>query len=195
MSNAKYAKALEAALQVFWEKGYSATSIRDLEEALEMHPGSIYGMFKSKSDLFCQSLLLYTDQTLAKQQDSLSEAPSILEGLVRFIEKRHPNVDDTAPVPMCFLVKSQLETGINNDKVLQTIEDICRRNDAYFAELITEGIKAGEVSDTVDPQYMSHQLQVRLAGIAVVSMRADAKQVTDQAVADLSDWIRSFANE
>ena len=33
--------ALERALQLFWQKGFHATSLKDIEEALDMRPGSI----------------------------------------------------------------------------------------------------------------------------------------------------------
>ncbi|MDX1730552.1 MAG: helix-turn-helix domain-containing protein, partial [Aurantimonas coralicida] len=39
--------ALDAALRLFWAKGYHATSLKDLEAALTMKPGSIYAAFQS----------------------------------------------------------------------------------------------------------------------------------------------------
>ena len=37
-----------AASQLFWEKGFHATSTRDLQDAINMRPGSIYAAFGSK---------------------------------------------------------------------------------------------------------------------------------------------------
>ena len=44
--------ALERALQLFWQKGFHATSLKDIEQALDMRPGSIYAAFGNKEGLF-----------------------------------------------------------------------------------------------------------------------------------------------
>ncbi|NBB84288.1 MAG: TetR family transcriptional regulator, partial [Alphaproteobacteria bacterium] len=36
------AAVLDKAMALFWAKGYHATSLRDLEAALDLRPGSIY---------------------------------------------------------------------------------------------------------------------------------------------------------
>ena len=51
--------AIDAAMTLFWQKGYHATSLKDLEGALSMKPGSIYAAFSSKENLFNLSLERY----------------------------------------------------------------------------------------------------------------------------------------
>ncbi|MFZ3076621.1 MAG: helix-turn-helix domain-containing protein, partial [Psychrobacter glacincola] len=45
-------EALERAIQLFWQKGFHATSLKDIEQALDMRPGSIYAAFGNKDGLF-----------------------------------------------------------------------------------------------------------------------------------------------
>ncbi|MEC4506357.1 TetR/AcrR family transcriptional regulator [Klebsiella pneumoniae] len=52
-------ETLGRAIHVFWRKGFSNTSIKDLEMALDMRPGSIYASFDSKAGLFTQALSVY----------------------------------------------------------------------------------------------------------------------------------------
>jgi len=42
----------EKAKNLYWEKGYHATSMRNLQDVINMHPGSIYAAFGSKDKLF-----------------------------------------------------------------------------------------------------------------------------------------------
>lgn len=56
-------KALSAAMLVFWRKGFNATSLRDLSEALGIGMPSLYGAFGSKEDLYVESLGLYMQIT------------------------------------------------------------------------------------------------------------------------------------
>lgn len=58
------ARALADARQVFWEKGYEATSISDLEAATGLSRSSIYNGFGSKRGLFEAVIQDYMDIVL-----------------------------------------------------------------------------------------------------------------------------------
>ena len=68
--------ALQAAGQVFWTKGFSATSLEDLSEAKVMNRPSIYRAFGDKEAIyrralnqFCQALDAAFEQTMLQQDD------------------------------------------------------------------------------------------------------------------------------
>jgi len=52
---------LDSAIQVFWAKGYEATSIDDLTQQMGIKPPSLYAAFGNKHDLFMQSLDRYAE--------------------------------------------------------------------------------------------------------------------------------------
>ncbi len=54
--------SLEAALRLFWERGFEATSLQELTQALGVGPSSIYNAFGSKADLFCASMTRYRER-------------------------------------------------------------------------------------------------------------------------------------
>jgi TetR/AcrR family transcriptional regulator, copper-responsive repressor len=51
--------ALAAAMEVFWEKGYEATSISDLTAAMDINPPSLYSAFGDKEKLFLEAIDSY----------------------------------------------------------------------------------------------------------------------------------------
>ena len=77
---------VRVASQLFWQKGFHATSTRDLQEAVNMRPGSIYSAFGSKEGLYCESLKDYTAQMKTQIEGFLSSADTVLGGLRAFVE-------------------------------------------------------------------------------------------------------------
>ena len=43
---------IEDSMIVFWQKGFQGTSMRDIGKATNLNPGSIYGTFGNKCQLF-----------------------------------------------------------------------------------------------------------------------------------------------
>lgn len=58
-------QALEAFVDIFWTKGYQATSIDDLQDAAGIKRGSFYASFGSKDDVFASVLTRYWDEATA----------------------------------------------------------------------------------------------------------------------------------
>ena len=54
-----YDEVLESAMNLFWRRGYQATSITDIESATGLTKGSIYKAFDNKRDLFVKCLERY----------------------------------------------------------------------------------------------------------------------------------------
>ena len=57
--------ALAAALEVFWEKGFEATSVQDLTERMGIQKASLYNTFGDKRALFVRALDAYSTDTIA----------------------------------------------------------------------------------------------------------------------------------
>ncbi len=52
-------EATDKAIEVFWKKGYEATSMSDLTQAMQINKGSLYNAFGSKKALFDRALARY----------------------------------------------------------------------------------------------------------------------------------------
>lgn len=103
--------AIDKATHLFWENGYGATTMRQLQQAMDMRPGSIYASFGDKDSLYLRALERYKSQSLLNMQTTMAAAMTAKEGLITTIK--------TAVIPgrqcasaLCFLVKTvnELET-------------------------------------------------------------------------------------
>jgi TetR/AcrR family transcriptional regulator, transcriptional repressor for nem operon len=82
-------EAARRAMDLFWEQGYEATSLRDLTEALGIGSGSLYAAFGNKDGLFQAALARYQQEqaqpildTFAAEGDVRAELREVLGGVV-----------------------------------------------------------------------------------------------------------------
>jgi AcrR family transcriptional regulator len=66
--------ALEQAMEVFWLKGYEATSMQDLVVAMGINRASLYATFEDKRQLFLAAIAHY-DDTVVRPAIAPLEAP------------------------------------------------------------------------------------------------------------------------
>jgi TetR/AcrR family transcriptional repressor of nem operon len=104
-------KALNRALVLFWRKGYQATSLADLLNAMGIGRSSLYAAFGDKRSLFVECLDLFSDRTRDVLQRTCAGKPPI-EALQDFFERNVVGVDGAGAVRRhwgCMLVNTVLE--------------------------------------------------------------------------------------
>jgi len=69
-------KALEAAMHLFWQQGYEATSLHDLLKAMGLSKSSLYQGFGDKKELFLRCVNRYCEEVSARFVARLAEAES-----------------------------------------------------------------------------------------------------------------------
>ena len=111
--------ALNAALLLFWTKGYHATSLKDLEEALKMKPGSIYAAFKSKENLYALALEKYFKTSQSVFQEGVLESPSPLKGLVDMIRAMGRAKEGEPMRRPCMLIKAVITGTDDTEKTAE----------------------------------------------------------------------------
>ncbi|GAB5379333.1 MAG: hypothetical protein Alis3KO_13200 [Aliiglaciecola sp.] len=75
--------ALEAAMQVFWQKGYVGASLSDLTQAMGINKPSMYSTFGNKEALFTQATNLYVEQQAAPHLQWLYKANMTIEKRIK----------------------------------------------------------------------------------------------------------------
>lgn len=164
----KYAKsydretALNAAQSIFWDKGYHATSIKDLEEAMKMRSGSIYAAFKSKDALYSLSLEHYYERVQAALRHEVLEAPSPLTGLVQMIRRiGEAGVDDPFRKPCMLAMAVMSETTQTTQNA-----ELARRYRGKMGQSLVEGFQKaqdmGEIPSDLAAAEIADQFQTEV---------------------------------
>ena len=77
--------ALEKAMLLFWEKGYTATSLTDLTKNMGISKGSFYDTFHGKHELFEKVFELYRKSMLDRLEEILSSEKDVKQGMRKLL--------------------------------------------------------------------------------------------------------------
>ncbi len=166
-------KVLDKALELFWAKGYHGTSLKDIEVALDMRPGSIYAAFGSKEGLFAETLRLYADRSEQQFHQTMAAAETPLAGLAAHVRALGRQPSMPAPSRACMLVKTLLETPDDPD-LRELAEAQMRRIETSFATAFRAAQNAGQLGADRAPDHLASRLQAGIFGLRAYAQRGDA---------------------
>lgn len=168
--------ALEAALTLFWEKGFHATSLKDLEAALKMKPGSIYAAFSSKENLYLEALERYFESAKAGFQAKMETATSPMDGLVEHIHSFANLPPDHPHGQACMLMKTLIDTRSTDPAIAQRSRKYVSMMRDEFAAVFKRAKLAGELPPDADADHLARRFQS-----SVTALRLELHQGTKQA--------------
>src|ERR1700730_14950393 len=102
--------ALQAALEVFWAKGFAGTSTEDLTAAMGIGRQSLYDTFGDKRRLFLEALARYNADSVAGHLADLRSAPDATEA-IKTLLLRFANEPEDRRVLGCMGVNAVCEFG------------------------------------------------------------------------------------
>ncbi|QCO54753.1 TetR/AcrR family transcriptional regulator [Pseudorhodobacter turbinis] len=181
-------EALGKAMLIFWQKGYHATSLKDLEKGLNMKPGSIYCAFSSKENLYLLALDLYVRRSVARFQAHMEQASSPLTGLAEHLRGfAREGIDDGAR-QVCMLTKTLVDvTSTAPDIAAQAKIHLMQIRQA-FADAFASAKAAGELPVDADCMHLARRFQG-----AVTALRFELHLDTDQT--DIAALAEDLARE
>lgn len=178
---------LEAAMEVFWRKGYEATSLADLCDCTGLHKGSLYQTFGSKHDLFMKALKHYIDRQFSAVAGAAASADSPLANLRAAMRTLICTVSEDWG---CLMVNSLVELAPHDAAVRELLQASAQRRIGRMAALVGEAQAAGELRRDQSPETVAMQLMVTLAGLAATLKgflsEAQALQTVDNVLASLA---------
>jgi AcrR family transcriptional regulator len=168
--------ALKAAMQVFWLRGYEATSISDLTKAMGINAPSLYAAFTCKEALFEEALAFYQAAEGALPQRLLREGRTAKEGFAAMLRFHAGNYVDPAHPPGCMAVLSAIVGAPENKSVRALMTRSRRAAMDALAERIRRGQAEGDVPATADAAAVAAFYTTFLQGMSIQARDGATKQ-------------------
>ncbi|MEV6595462.1 TetR/AcrR family transcriptional regulator [Actinoplanes sp. NPDC051346] len=158
---------LRSVMAVFRRKGFAHTSVRDLEEATGLHPGSLYKAYGNKEGLFTAALAAYNEQVAARRvRTHLDETEPPLRGLHTFFVSTFDSGEEANPG--CLLTNTAVEApalaGVGRDGVAAGLELI----EAGFRRLLERAVTAGDLAASTPTDQRAAELLAFYQGVLVL---------------------------
>lgn len=159
---------IERARDLFWKQGWAGTSMKNLEVALKIKPGSFYAAFGSKDALFALALDKYGQDALLRLE-ALATEHGPIKALQCFLGKSIEN--ETVPTKACMLAKTILELNMGNHPLSDKANKHLFKMEERFALLFHQAQAAGTINNSHDPKTLARRYQSDLIGLRVSAER------------------------
>lgn len=159
---------IDRARDLFWERGWSGTSLKDLEAVLKMKPGSFYAAFGSKEALFALALDKYA-QDARDGLEHLAQKHGPRGALEQLPKKIAEN--DAAPAKACMLSKTLLELSGHDHPLADLANQHLLTMENQIADLFELAQLQGEIEEHLDPKILALRYQSDLLGLRVSAER------------------------
>ncbi|SEN42242.1 TetR/AcrR family transcriptional regulator [Paenibacillus sp. OK076] len=175
-------QALEAAMQIFWDKGFEATSLSDLTTVMGIQRPSLYAAFGDKKELFETALRRYTTLHAAQVRFRLQHTSSVKEAFRALFEHIGAEGDVTDARHGCFCINTMVELAPHDPKFAVLTREHQMYLAAIFKETIERGQETGELSNDLDANDLSKSLVVSMIGLTVMMKSEPDRSFVQQSI-------------
>lgn len=159
-------QALLAAMDVFWDKGFEATSCNDLFKAMGIKSGSMYSTFGDKRALFEKAFELYQKKSSQLTEKTLNADLSPLENLHQLIR----NWGKSGNCPKgCLVGHVLIEFADPNDPIVEKAKQLSLEFQNRLANQIQAARDSGQLKNPIDTGDLAAMLVNTAHGLTVLA--------------------------
>ena len=181
-------EALEAALCVFWRKGYEGTSYTDLTQAIGVERPALYSVFGNKEALFRRALERYYERYLDFFPAALAlrTAKEVATHILRGAAELHTRYPDRTG---CLGIQGMLAGSDDAEPVRRALIDARTSAEALLRDRFERAKQEGDLPETANSATLAAFVNAVGHGMAVQAKAGYSREVLEAVVDQaLSTW-------
>jgi TetR/AcrR family transcriptional repressor of nem operon len=159
---------LDRAMDLFWRRGYEATSIQDLVKATGINRGSIYGTFGDKQGLFLAALDHYWEKIAKPIMAELSN-PDPRQAVERMLDSIVRRTCDPRFPRGCLATNTSLECPATGDEITRRIAAGFGQQESAIYRVLHRAQVAGRLDSRLDLRALARFFLAVAQGMNVVN--------------------------
>jgi len=173
--NCKTEAILDAALDLFWKKGYKSCSMADVVRKTGVARYGLYQAFKDKDQLYCATLKRYhqrlRNRFIKPLSDKRSGFTALTQHFDRVLEQLENGNNDG-----CFAHQAAIERGGKDDNVDSIISDIFNETEIVYKDMISNGIKDRDIRPLPIDELVVYVMGIQRAVIAMTKQKCSIEE-------------------
>ena len=174
---------LNKAVNLFWDKGYYATSAQDLVIGLGIARSSIYNTYTDKKTLFTKALQQYQAKNTGAVLTLLSNAGDPEEAIKQILYGVIRESEEDALAKGCFMVNTAVELSSHDKEIAELVAKNNQSVEDALTRIMEKGQRKGQFSTYLHPKAAARFIFSTIAGL-----RVSARSGADMSV--LEDVVR-----
>ncbi len=175
------ASVIAAAMNVFWQKGYVATSMADLYQATGLRPGNLYATFQDKEHMFRKAFGAYA----AQFRSSLPENEMGLDAIRSWLATQVRLATEDPERKGCLIVNTVAERTAHSPETQALAQARLDEIMCFFRQCLSDAITSQEIPHDTDVE--ARVAALTGAVIAIMTMgRAGASADVIRAIGDVA---------
>ncbi len=178
-------QVLDAAVNVFWEKGYEGSSMDDLTTAMGIKKPSLYAAFGNKRQLFEAAIDRWAATRGGYEFGALHRAENVRDAVAEFLETSIACATEAGMPKGCMITNVATDAAENDDELRAKLAVMFVQTDEGIASRFRRDQVKGQLPAGLDPDTLAQMVHSVVHSIKV---RARAGATREQ----LESIVNSF---
>lgn len=156
------------AMDLFWRKGYQATSVQDLVDETGINRASLYAAFGDKHGLFLRTLAHYARSVVPLRAGILEQPDASLPQIREYFTAVVNDFSGFGHGRGCLMVNSAIELAVHDPEIADRVADHLEQLEASFAGALGQALERGEIPESSNVPALARFLMATAQGLMVV---------------------------
>jgi TetR/AcrR family transcriptional repressor of nem operon len=168
-------QALDQVVAMFWERGYSETSMEDLVDTTGVSRYGIYGTFGNKRELFIAALRRYAHVMAVDTTPGLFLPDAGLREIKGFFSAMLKRASGPESQRGCMICNTAIEIAPHDENIAAAVRALFDELTSVFTTALTNAQAAREINESLNPKATAELLVGLLQGAAVFARTGTSK--------------------
>ena len=161
-------EALRLAIEVFRQRGYTATSIVDLTEGMKLSRGSFYKAFHDKKSVFTAAYDLYATEGAERLKAASRKSGTGRERIAAVIERYAELSQGPGAQRGCLVIATAVELSLHDPDIASRVIRSWRATETLLCELLQQAEEDGSIAILEDRDATARSLLCLMQGMRLI---------------------------
>ncbi len=180
-------RLVESTQELLWERGYTGTSPKAIQQRAGAGQGSMYHHFTGKPDLALAAIRRTSEEMRGKAEAQFAAPGSVVERITAYLRRERDVLKG------CPIGRLTQDPDVMADATLRApVEETLAWLRGRLAELLAQGVERGELDESLDPPTTAATVVAVLQGGYVLARAADSTEPFGQAVTGVLSMLACY---